>query len=149
MIKFSNKNEFSTFSKNENKRNIMKIDHLAIWCRELKKQKSFYTHYFGFKAGNRYQNIKKGFSSYFLSLEDGVRIELMHREDIKEEAPKGYYFGMAHIAISVGSRKKVSELTEQIGKDGYEIIGQPRTTGDGYYESVISDPEGNRIEITE
>ena len=56
---------------------------------------------------------------------------------------------MTHIAISVGNKEKVDLLTNLIRNKGYEIIGEPRTTGDGYYESVIADPEGNHIEITE
>jgi len=54
----------------------------------------------------------------------------------------------AHLAISVGSKEKVDELTEKLRADGYTVAGNPRLTGDGYYESVVFDPEGNRIEIT-
>jgi lactoylglutathione lyase len=58
------------------------------------------------------------------------------------------YMGIIHFAISVGSKEKVDSLTHQLRSDGYQIIGEPRTTGDGYYESVVLDPEKNRIEIT-
>ena len=54
-----------------------------------------------------------------------------------------------HLAISLGSKEKVDTLTERLRKNGVRIIGEPRTTGDGYYESVIADPEGNLIELTE
>lgn len=37
---------------------------------------------------------------------------------------------------------------ERLRTDGYHVIGEPRTTGDGYYESVVLDADGNRVEIT-
>ena len=58
------------------------------------------------------------------------------------------FIGITHFAVSVGSKEKVDELTEVFRKDGFEIVGEPRWTGDGYYESVVLDPEKNRIEIT-
>ncbi|RLD55083.1 MAG: glyoxalase/bleomycin resistance/extradiol dioxygenase family protein [Bacteroidetes bacterium] len=128
----------------------MKIEHIAIWVRDLEKMKDFYTRFFAMKCNDKYLNEKKQFSSYFLSFEGGARIEIMHRPDISEQAAKaGTIFGLTHFAISVGSRERVDELTESIRSAGYEITGEPRTTGDGYYESVITDPEGNLVEITD
>lgn len=56
--------------------------------------------------------------------------------------------GLAHFSFSVGSKEAVLELTEQLRKDGFVIESEPRTTGDGYFESAILDPEGNIVEIT-
>jgi lactoylglutathione lyase len=56
--------------------------------------------------------------------------------------------GLAHLAISVGSIQGVEELTGRLRKDGFEVVDGPRHTGDGYFESVVLDPDGNRIEIT-
>jgi len=127
----------------------MKIEHLAIWVKDLEKMRMFYEIYFGAKSGNKYHNPSKNFSSYFLNFEDGARLELMYRPDILETLQKlEEQIGMAHFAISVGSKEKVKELTENLRESRFEIIGEPRTTGDGYYESVILDPERNRIEIT-
>lgn len=128
----------------------MKIEHLAIWVKDLEKMKSFYAKYFRMNCSEKYTNPKKQFSSYFLSFSEGTRLEIMHQPDIAEEEGKSRpAYGLAHFAISVGSKQKVDELTETFRKDGFEIAGEPRLTGDGYYESVILDPEGNRIEITE
>lgn len=128
----------------------MKIEHLAIWVRDLEKMKDFYTRFFTMKCNEKYLNEKKQFSSYFLSFEGGARIEIMHRPDIVEQSARtGTFFGLTHFAISVGSRERVDELTESIRKAGYQVTGEPRTTGDGYYESVVADPEGNLVEITE
>jgi lactoylglutathione lyase len=126
---------------------MIRIEHLAIWVKDIEKMKSFYCTYFGAVAGERYFNPKKEFESYFLKLSDGARIELMHKPFINESAAKEM-LGLAHIAISVGSRENVNALTQKLKDDGLTIAGEPRTTGDGYYESVVFDPEGNRIEIT-
>jgi len=128
----------------------MQIEHIAIWVEDLEKMKDFYTCYFLMKCNEKYVNPKKGFSSYFLSFDSGARIEIMFRPDIKKDnKSKGRMNGLAHFAISTGSRDKVDQLTEQIRNDGFEIIGEPRVTGDGYYESIVSDPEGNWVDVTE
>lgn len=128
---------------------MMHIDHLAIWVNDLEKMKSFYEKYFLAQAGARYYNSEKDFSSYFLSFPKGPRLELMHKPSIPENINDGLkeYRGIIHFAISVGSEEKVNGLTDWFRRDGFKIVGEPRTTGDGYYESVVFDPEGNRIEI--
>jgi lactoylglutathione lyase len=127
----------------------MRIEHLAIWTKDLENLKDFYTRYFGAKAGAKYHNPSKNFESYFLSFDKGCRLELMHKPEIPETRNDAHqqFTGIIHFAISVGSKKNVDALTTQLRKDGHAIVGEPRTTGDGYYESVVLDPEGNRIEI--
>jgi len=136
---------------NQLKNNEMKIDHIAIWVNDLELVKNFYTTYFNMSYGEKYINETKGFSSYFLSFENSeTRMEIMHRPDISEHSgKKGLVNGITHLALSVGSKADVDKLTEKLRLDGYTIASEPRTTGDGYYESVILDPEGNHIEITE
>ena len=123
----------------------MKIEHIAIWVKDLEKTKQFYTQYFNMSCGEKYHNPKKNFSSYFLSFESGARIEIIHQPDVSEKRAK---IGFAHLAISLGSKEKVMELTEKLRNDNYAIFDEPRRTGDGYFESVILDPEGNQIELT-
>lgn len=120
---------------------------MALWCIDLEKMKNFYLQYFADKAGPQYENQNKGFLSYFLSFEDGARLELMRRNDIEEPSSHDR-LGWAHLALSVGSKTRVDQLTAELAADGYKVMGKPRTTGDGYYESVVLDPEGNQIEIT-
>ena len=122
------------------------IDHIAIWVEDLEKMREFYCKYFDGVSNQKYENRVKGFESYFISFDGATRIELMKRKDIEERIYKEI-LGLAHLAFKMGSKEKVNELTEIFRKDGYKIIGEPRTTGDGYYESVILDPEGNRIEL--
>ena len=128
----------------------MKIEHLAIWVNDPELMKSFYEKYFELTAGEKYINPKKQFSSYFLHFGNTkTRMELMHRPDIEQNQKKrGFLHGLAHFAISVGSKEAVNALTERLRTDNYIIESEPRVTGDGYYESVVLDPEGNYLEIT-
>ena len=192
----------------------MKIEHVAIWVRDIDKVCEFYRKYFGGVVHPIYRNPTKQFTSRFITFDDGARLEIMHRPDIcvernigtvtslqsdthrsanekmraffrfltsavfhvkqlqTEEAagnsftdisevqqvgsegantiakPDTQHLGFTHLSFSVGSKEEVDHLTQQMSSDGISIVGQPRTTGDGYYESVVLDPEGNRIEIT-
>lgn len=126
----------------------MRIEHLAIWVADLEVMRSFYENYFNARSGEIYRNTKKGFSSYFLSFKEGARLELMQKPDISSLPNPKEHLGIIHFAISTGTKEIVDSLTEKLRSDGFEVEGEPRTTGDGYYESVVLDPEGNRIEIT-
>jgi lactoylglutathione lyase len=128
----------------------MRIDHIAIWTKNLDGLRDFYVKYFQAKAGELYHNPGKNFRSYFLSFDSGCRLEIMNMPGIPDSANDIYkqFSGLIHFAIGVGSKERVDDLTNTLRIDGYEIVGEPRTTGDGYYESVVLDPEGNRIEIT-
>lgn len=125
----------------------MKIEHLALWVKDLEATKTFYETYFEAQSNELYHNPTKKFKSYFLTFKEGARLEIMEREDVKEQSSTEI-LGWAHIAFSVGSKEKVDELTNKLISDGYTCTSQPRLTGDGYYESVIEDPEKNLIEIT-
>ena len=127
----------------------MKIDHIAIWCDDLERMREFYTTYFACVANDIYRNPSKGYSSYFLSFSAGSsRIELMHRTDI-DPAPerRGRTKGWAHLGICVGEREDVEKLVKRLRGDGHRIVGETRLTGDGYYEAVAEDVEGNLVEI--
>jgi lactoylglutathione lyase len=128
----------------------MKIAHIAIWVKDIEMMRAFYELHFSAVAGRKYVNSAKQFESYFLELESGCRIELMHKPSIKTESSSSTeeQSGFAHIAFSVGSKEQVAALTESMRAAGCPIVDGPRTTGDGYFESVVLDPEGNRIEIT-
>ena len=128
----------------------MRIDHIALWTTDLERCKQFYLSYFGAVPGDGYVNAAKGFESCFLSFKDGARIEAMKTSTLSPVAvePGAQRMGLTHIAISLGSECLVDELTQRLKNDGYPILDGPRRTGDGYYESVTLDPDGNRIEIT-
>jgi lactoylglutathione lyase len=128
---------------------MVRIEHVALWVKDLEKMKDFYLRYFDVNAGEKYTNPKKSYSSYFINFSDGCRLELMHLPDILDLPSSGEeYGGWAHIAISLGSKEKVLDLTEKLREDGFTVKGEPRYTGDGYFESVILDPENNPVELT-
>ena len=126
----------------------MKIEHIALYVEDLEGARNFFIKYLEAKSNEGYHNPQTDFRSYFLSFEDGARLEIMQRPEMvnfpKEAARTGY----AHIAFSVGSREKVDALTAELKADGYDVVSGPRITGDGYYESCIVAMEGNQVEIT-
>lgn len=129
----------------------MKIDHIAIWTHDLEGMKNFYTHYFNASSSDIYYNHSKEFRSYFLSFNGGCRLELMEMPRIPKSKNNvlKQFTGLIHFAIKTGSIALVDELTETLRKDGFKVVRMPRKTGDGYYESVILDPDGNRVEIVD
>ena len=126
----------------------MKIDHVSMYVKDLEKTKTFFEKYFSATSNDGYHNKNTNFRSYFLSFENGSRLEIMNKPDMDGKEKSVARTGFIHIAFSVGSKEKVDELTSQLKADGYEVLSGPRTTGDGYYESCIVDLENNQIEIT-
>ena len=126
----------------------MKIEHVAMYVKEIEKAKEFFVKYFGAKTNDGYYNTTTGFCSYFLTFDDGARLEIMNKSLMEDYEKTLTRMGYIHIAFSVGSKRRVDELTATLKEDGYEVISGPRTTGDGYYESCIVGIEGNQTEIT-
>lgn len=127
----------------------MKINHIAMYVKDLEKSKEFYIKYFGAKSNEKYINSKTGLETYFLSFNDSTRLEIMKRPNCINNPKNLYQLGFIHMAFSVGSKENVDILTSRLKNDGFKIVSYPRTTGDGYYESCILDLEDNLIEIAE
>ena len=127
----------------------MKIEHIALYVNDLEKARDFFVNYLNGTSNTGYHNPKTDFHSYFISFEDGARLELMHKPEMSDNEKHLNRTGYAHVAFSLGSKEKVDSLTAKLKSDGYEVISGPRTTGDGYYESCIVAIEGNQIEFTE
>lgn len=125
----------------------MKIDHVALYTNDLEGMKAFYMKYFGAVSNDGYHNPKTGLRTYFLSFQDGSRLEIMTRPNLELHTAAPYQTGYTHLAFSVGSPELVDSLTATLEQDGCRVVSRPRTTGDGYYESCILDPDGNQIEI--
>lgn len=138
----------------------MRMEHVAVYVKNLETAREFFIKYFDAESGEMYHNRKTGFRSYFLSFEDGARLEIMTRPEIEAEpkmedgsskrrpAKPLIAAGYIHLAFSVGSKEAVDALTSRMKADGYDVVSGPRTTGDGYYESCVVGIEGNQIEIT-
>lgn len=126
----------------------MRIEHVGLFVRDLKKVVEFYEMFFEASASGTYRNPVTTFSSVFLTFPDGARLEVGTREDLNKHHEPGNPLGYVHIAMALGSKEKVDALTEKIAAAGYKHLSGPSVTGDGYYESVVCDPEGNQIELT-
>lgn len=126
----------------------MRIEHVAVYVNDIERARDFFVRYFGARPDDGYQNKTTGFRSYFLSFEDGARLEVMNRPEVAETSKQPISAGYIHIAFSVGGKDAVDRLTAELKADGFDVVSGPRTTGDGYYESCIVGIEGNLIEIT-
>ena len=126
----------------------MKIEHIAIYVQDIEKMRVFYETYLNATSHAPYMNPKTQLKTYFLTFEEGARLELMCRPDMALLDKPLYRTGFTHLAFSLGSKEAVDALTQRIKEHGYPIVSGPRITGDGYYETCFLDPEGNQIEIT-
>lgn len=126
----------------------MKIEHVALYAENLEEMKAFFERYFEARSSGLYHNPRTGFQSYFLSFAEGARLEIMKKPEMEKSSRTRTRTGLIHLALSVGSKEQVDLLTGRLVEDGYELISGPRTTGDGYYESLILGPEGLQLEIT-
>ena len=124
-----------------------KIKHIGLYVNDLEKGKAFYTSYFNGISNERYEN-KDGFQSYFIDFGTEVTLEIMTHNNLEVREVLDRVNGFSHIAFSVGSEENVISLTNTLRADRYQVYSEPRTTGDGYFESCVADPEGNRVEIT-
>ncbi|MDE6602188.1 MAG: VOC family protein [Lachnospiraceae bacterium] len=126
----------------------MKIDHVAMYVKDLEAARQFFIRYLGAASNDGYHNKTTDFRSYFLTFEDGMRLEIMNKPGMDDPEKTLDRTGLIHLAFRVGSKEAVDELTARLQEDGYEVVSGPRTTGDGYYESCVVAVEGNQIEIT-
>jgi lactoylglutathione lyase len=128
----------------------VRIEHVALWARDLERMRQFYVASLEGQSGPLYENPRTGFRSYFISFGDGARLELMsRRENPGPGIPAARDAGYAHVAFRLGSREAVDAAVSRLESRGVAVVGRPRVTGDGYYEAVITDPEGNRVELIE
>ncbi len=126
----------------------MRIGHVAMYVKDLEGMKHFFERFFDARANGGHENPKSGLKTYFLSFDDGMRLELMNLPQMNVQKKSLAMMGYIHLSFSTGSREKVDILTERLYEAGYEVLSGPRITGDGYYESLILGPEDNQIEIT-
>ena len=126
----------------------MRIEHVALYVNDLEAARDFFVKYLDGRSNDGYHNPTTGFRSYFISFDDGARLEIMTKPGMEDLEKALNRTGYAHLAFSLGSKGKVDQLTEQLKKDGFAVLSGPRTTGDGYYESCVMAFEDNQIELT-
>ena len=126
----------------------MKIEHIALYVNDLEGAKQFFIKYLGAQSNDGYHNPKTDFRSYFLTFDDGARLEIMTKPELADSEKDLARTGYIHIAFSLGSRERVDSLTAELKADGYTVVSGPRNTGDGYYESCVVGFEGIQIELS-
>jgi lactoylglutathione lyase len=126
---------------------IMILEHIALYTNDIEGMREFYEMYFNAKANEKYHNPKTGLQTYFLTFDSGARLEIMTKPDVLDNNRTGLFVGLTHLAFRVENKDKVDELTQKVVNGGFILKSEPRTTGDGYYESCIFDPDGNEVEI--
>jgi lactoylglutathione lyase len=129
---------------------MARLEHVALWTDDLDRLAAFYARHFEAVPGPRYVNAAKGFESCFLDFGGGARLELMRTTTLApaRHEPGSHHMGLTHVALSLGSQARVDALTARLAAEGVPVLDGPRRTGDGYYESVVLDPDGNRVEVT-
>lgn len=126
----------------------MRIQHVALWTRDIEAAARFWADHFGARVGDRYESARRpGFVSRFVRLEGGAAIELMTGPWLAAAEPELEREGWAHIAVTVGSREMVRSLAERLQAAGL-LVSAPRLTGDGFFEAVARTPDGALVEIT-
>jgi lactoylglutathione lyase len=121
----------------------VQIDHVALRVHDLEAMRRFFERWFGATASTRYENPSKGFASYFLSFSSGPSLELIHNDS---QTSAG--FGPSHLAFRLSSREAVNQQAAAMQEAGSILLDGPRLTGDGHWEALLADPEGNHIELT-
>lgn len=125
----------------------MKIAHIALWTRQLDQQARFWVSFFDGEINEKYcSQTNPGFESFFVKIGDNIAIELMTKPGLVALTADNNHTGWVHLAISVGGAENVDRLAKRADAQGI-LVSPPRTTGDGYYEAVLKDPDGNLIEI--
>ncbi|MDU5714711.1 MAG: VOC family protein [Citrobacter freundii] len=135
----------------------MKIAHMALRTQNLEQQARFWVSFFDGKINEKYcSKTNPGFESYFVKIGEDIAIELMTKPGLVGQQPDNNRCGWVHLAISVGGNENLAisvggnENVDAVAMQAQEqgiLVSGPRTTGDGYYEAVIRDPDGNLIEI--
>ena len=126
----------------------MRIDHIALYVKDLERTREFFQSYFQAQSNDGYHNPKSGLRTYFLTFDDGTRLEIMTRSGLVDLEKSELRTGYIHLAFSLGSPEAVDSITKRLADDGFTVLSGPRTTGDGYYESCVLGPENNVLELT-
>lgn len=87
-----------------------------MYVNDLEKTKEFFVKYFNATSNEGYHNKTTDFRSYFLTFDDGARLEIMNKPQMMDDEKGLNRTGYIHIAFSLGSKEAVDVLTEKCKK---------------------------------
>jgi lactoylglutathione lyase len=124
------------------------IEHIALATTDVERLCGFYQQ-LGAMASPVFADPDTGLRSCVLDF-CGVRLELFERPGRHEGAVGDALApGLMHIGFALGSADAVDELSRVIATAGHRVLERPHRTGElGRYESVVLDPDGNRLKLT-
>jgi lactoylglutathione lyase len=129
-------------------RTVIQIDHIALATDDLACLHGFYRS-LGAVASPTSTDRDTGALSCVMDF-CGVRLVLFERpssgeaEIGNEQAP-----ALLHLGLALGSADAVDELTAVIAAAGHRVVEPPGRNGEaGRYESVVLDPDGNRLKLS-
>lgn len=129
-------------------RTVAQIDHIALATDDLAGLCGFYRSLGGI-ASPTSTDPDTGARRCVLDF-CGVRLELFERPTRGECATgNGQGPALLHFGFALGSADAVDQLTGVVAAAGHPILEPPqRVGGSGNYESVVVDPDGNRLKLT-
>ena len=130
------------------RRRIAQIEHIALATSDVERLSDFYQQ-LGAAASPASTDSDTGLQSRVLDF-CGVRLELIEPAGSCVCATgNGRLPELMHLGFALGSADAVDELSRIIATAGHRVLQPPRRTGDpGRYESVVLDPDGNRLKLT-
>jgi lactoylglutathione lyase len=127
---------------------VAQIEHIALATNDVERMCGFYQ-LLGATASPPSADPGTGLRSCAVDFCD-VRLELFERPGRREGAVGDALApGLVHLGFAVESADAVDELTRVIAAAGYRVLERPHRAGEvGRYESVVLDPDGNRVKLT-
>jgi lactoylglutathione lyase len=137
-------------------RGIAQIEHIALATDDLESLCDFYR-LLGGVASSLSPDRSSGLRGRALDF-CGVRLELFERPRSRRgtagDGPSpgllhlGFAPGLLHLGFALGSADAVDELSRILAAAGHRVLEPPHRTGElGRYESVVLDPDGNRLRL--
>jgi len=126
---------------------LAQIDHIALVTGDLDRLCAFYG-LLGAAASAPSGASGPGARSCVLDF-CGIRLEVFERRGFRGHASGvGPSPGLLHLGFALGSADAVDELSRVLAAGGHRVLEQPHRDDLGSYESVVLDPDGNRLKLT-
>ena len=126
---------------------VAQVEHIALATNDAERLCEFYL-LLGAMASPVATDPGTGVRSRVLDF-CGVGLELFEHPGRRQGVAGGALApGFVRLGFALGSADAVDELTRIMAAAGHRVIERPHRTGElGRYESVVLDPDGNRVRL--